>query len=253
MGAILEVCAGCIESVFSAQRGGAFRVELCSGLDEGGMTPSVGFVKEAVAVPNLRKHVLIRPRGGDFLYTAAEKKVMCRDIEYIKGLGVDGVVVGALNADGGIDMDGMRDFMAAAEGIDVTFHRAFDLCANPSFALEQIIDLGCSRVLTSGTAATAEEGVFLLKQLVEQARGRISLMPGCGVNEQNAAKIILETGATEIHASARGLFESKMTFRHGGVGMGKSGVDEYARMATSEEKVKAIVHSLALIDVNARQ
>ena len=244
MKAVLEVCAGCIESVFSAQRGGAYRVELCSGLDEGGITPSVGFVEAAVAVPGLRKHVLIRPRGGDFLYTEAEKRVIRRDIEYIKTLGVDGVVIGALRADGEIDMDAMRDFMKAAEGVDVTFHRAFDLCSDPKKALEQIIDLGCHHILTSGLAATAEAGIPLLKELVEQANGRISIMPGCGVNAQNAAKIIAETGAKEIHASARGELRSLMEFRHDGVGMGKSGVDEYARMATSEEKVRAIVASL---------
>ena len=246
MKADLEVCAGCIESVFAAQRGGAFRVELCSGLDEGGLTPSLGFVEVAVTVPRLRKHVLIRPRGGDFLYTEAEKKVICRDIQYMKDLGVDGVVVGALNADGTIDIEAMRNFMKAASGIDVTFHRAFDLCLNPSVALEQIVDLGCSRVLTSGTASTAEEGIPLLSKLVEQAKGRVSIMPGCGVSALNAAKIIRETGACEIHASARARFQSKMLYRHDGVGMGKSGVDEYARMATSEDCVRAIVDSLAM-------
>ena len=244
MKAVLEVCAGCIESVLVAQKGGAYRVELCSGLDEGGITPSTGFIEAAVAVPNLLKHVLIRPRGGDFLYTEAEKRVIWRDIECIKRLGVDGVVIGALNADGGIDMEAMRDFMKAAEGIDVTFHRAFDLCNDASRALEQIIGLGCSRVLTSGLAATAEAGIPVLKNLIKQAAGRISIMPGCGVNAQNAAKIIADTGAREIHASARGTLLSLMNFRHDGVGMGKSGVDEYARMATSEEKVQAIVESL---------
>lgn len=247
MKAILEVCAGCIESVLAARRGGAFRVELCSGLDEGGITPSAGFIEAAVAVPELRKHVLIRPRGGDFLYTDVEKKVICRDIEYVKNLGVDGVVIGALTADGSIDLPAMRDFMKAAEGIDVTFHRAFDMCNDASRALEQIVDLGCSRILTSGLASTAEEGIPLLKKLVEQAAGRISIMPGCGVNAQNASKIICQTGATEIHASARALQKSMMRFRHEGVEMGKSGVDEYARMVTSEEKVRAIVNNLSQI------
>ena len=244
MKAVLEVCAGCVESVLAAQRGGAYRVELCSGLDEGGITPSVGFIETAVALSNLKKHVLIRPRGGDFLYTETEKRVIWRDIEFIKNLGVDGVVIGALKADGEIDMETMRDFMKAAEGVDVTFHRAFDLCKNPYKALDQIVDLGCSRVLTSGLAATAEEGIPLLKQLIIQADGVLSIMPGCGVNALNAAKIIKETGAKEIHASARGLLSSLMQFRHQGVEMGKSGVDEYARMATSESKVRAIVETL---------
>ena len=240
----LEVCAGCIESVFAAQQGGAYRVELCSGLDEGGITPSVGFVEAALSVPNLKKNVLIRPRGGDFLYTNAEKKVILRDIEFMKSLGVDGVVIGALSADGSIDMEAMRDFMEAASGIDVTFHRAFDLCRNPQEGLEQIIDLGCKRILTSGQAATAEQGIPVLNELVSAANHRISIMPGCGVNAQNAAEIIAKTGAVEIHASARAQLSSLMQFRIGGVGMGKSGVDEYARMATSESKVSDIVSAL---------
>ena len=244
MKAILEVCAGCIESVYAAQKGGAYRVELCSGLDEGGITPSVGYIEEAMAVPNLKKQVLIRPRGGDFLYTEAERKVICRDIEMARRLGVDGVVIGALDADGNIDMSAMRDFMSAAEGLDVTFHRAFDMCSHPLAALEQIISLGCHRILTSGQASTAENGVPFLRKLVELAADRISIMPGCGVNASNAAFIIRETGANEIHASARGTLGSLMRFRHNGVEMGKSGVDEYARMATMEQKVRAIVDSL---------
>ena len=244
MKAVLEVCAGCIESVFAAQRGGAYRVELCSGLDEGGLTPSAGFLESAVAIGGIRKHVLIRPRGGDFLYTKAEQHVICRDIEFAKSLGADGVVIGALDADGHIDMQAMKDFMQAAEGVDVTFHRAFDLCDNPKEALCQIISLGCSRILTSGLSVTAEKGIPVLRELVDLAGDRISIMPGCGVNASNAAKIIHETGAKEIHASARGRLQSAMRFRHEGVEMGKSGVDEYARMATSEEMVKAIVERL---------
>ena len=244
MEAVLEVCAGCIESVYAAQKGGAYRVELCSGLDEGGITPSFGFVEAAVAVTDMKKQVLIRPRGGDFLYTEAEKRVICRDIEFMKTLGVDGVVIGALNEEGNVDMKAMVEFMKAAEGLDVTFHRAFDLCRDPREALEQIISLGCNRILTSGLAPTAVEGIPVLSDLVKLAAGRLSIMPGCGVNALNAVKILKETGAHEIHASARGELRSLMKFRHEGVGMGKSGVDEYARMATSEENVKAIVCQL---------
>ena len=247
MKAVLEVCAGCIESVYAAHKGGAYRVELCSGLDEGGITPSVGFVEAAMSVPGLRKHVLIRPRGGDFLYTEAERRVIWRDIEFMKDLGVDGIVVGALKSDGSIDVEAMHDFMKAAEGVDVTFHRAFDLCNDAQKSLEEIIELGCCRVLTSGLAATAELGIPVLKDLVEQAADRISIMPGCGVNAHNAAEIVMGIGAVEIHASARGELKSLMRFQHEGVGMGKSGVDEYARMVTSEEKVRAIVDALSKI------
>lgn len=246
MKAILEVCTGCIESVYAAQRGGAQRVELCSGLDEGGVTPSLGFIKAAVAVDGIKKHVLIRPRGGDFLYTPAEQDVMVQDILEAKAAGVDGVVIGALNADGHIDMPTMERLMQAAEGVDVTFHRAFDLCCHPQQALEDIIALGCKHLLTSGTAASAEAGIPLLRELIAQSNGRISIMPGCGVGPQNAAKIIQSTGATEIHASSRDVLLSQMRYRHEGVGMGKAGVDEYARMATSEEKVRQIVESIRM-------
>lgn len=244
MSAILEVCTGCIESVWAAQRGGAQRVELCSGLDEGGLTPSMGFIRAAVAVEGIKKHVLIRPRGGDFLYTPAEHEVIVEDILAAKQAGVDGVVIGALTEEGDVDLVAMARYMEAAEGVAVTFHRAFDLCRDPRRALEDIISLGCHHVLTSGTAASAEAGIPLLRELVEQSRGRISIMPGCGVGPQNAAKIVGETGVTEIHASSRDVLPSLMRFRHDGVGMGKAGVDEYARMATSEHKVREIVAQL---------
>lgn len=240
---VLEVCAGCIESVLAAKRGGAYRVELCSGLDEGGITPSLGFLRAALAVEGIKKHILIRPRGGDFLYTQAELDVIVEDIRIAVENGVDGIVVGALNADGGVDMEAMQRFMQAADGCPVTFHRAFDLCASPHQALEDVISLGCRRVLTSGTASTAEAGIPMLAELVKQTEGRISIMPGCGVGPRNASKILRETGAHEIHASSRALQGSLMRFRHEGVGMGKEGVDEYARMVTSEEIVRQIVES----------
>lgn len=244
MNAVLEVCAGCIESVSAARRGGAYRVELCSGLDEGGVTPSAGFVRAALEEPGIYKHVLVRPRGGDFLYTAREQQVICQDIETLRQMGVDGIVVGALTSEGEIDMEAMKQFMMASEGIPVTFHRAFDMCRNPERALEQIIELGCSRLLTSGLSSTAEAGIAKLRSLNEQAAGRMVIMPGCGVNAQNAAKIIAETGVREIHASARLRVESSMTFRNVGVEMGKAGADEYSRMMTSESVVRAIVQQL---------
>ena len=244
---VLEVCTGCIESVLAAKRGGAYRVELCTGLDEGGMTPSVGFVSKALAIGGIKVNVLIRPRGGDFLYTASELDVIMEDIAAAKALGVNGVVIGALTAEGNIDIPAMQRMMEAAEGLEVTFHRAFDLCRDPRKGLEEIIELGCHRVLTSGTAPTAEEGIPLLAELVRQSAGRISIMPGCGVGPKNAARIVSETGAHEIHASSRSLLQSGMKFRHEGVGMGKSDADEYARMVTSEEKVRQIVESIVRV------
>lgn len=258
----LEVCCGSLTSVIHAAEGGAQRIELCSGLDEGGITPSIGLIHAALQVEGLKKHVLIRPRGGDFLYSDAEQDIIVDDIFAARRAGADGVVVGALTADGAVDVEACRRFIDAAQGeyvdfaegdlddayflppMSVTFHRAFDLCRDPQSALETIIDLGFDRILTSGQSATAELGIPSLKSLVEQAGGRISIMPGCGVNAANAAKILDETGAVEIHASARASWPSQMRFRHPGVSMGKPGSDEYATKETDVETVCKIVESI---------
>ena len=169
---------------------------------------------------------------------------MEQDIRTCKELGADGVVIGALTADGDIDTALCSRLIAAASGMSITFHRAFDMCRNPQQALEELIALGCDRVLTSGQATTAETGIPLLKELVEQAAGRISIMPGCGVNSGNAAMILQETGATEIHASARKSVGSGMRFRHSGVSMGNPDSDEYARKETDAQEVRTIVKSI---------
>lgn len=206
---ILEVCAGSIESISAAYKGGANRVELCSALSEDGLTPSVGMIRYAKSLEGLKVHVLIRPRCGDFVYTEDEIKCMEEDIRICRDLDVDGVVIGALTRDSEIDIDTCKRLVEVAysdEGsskMNITFHRAFDVCRNPEDALEQIISLGCNRLLTSGQATSAEKGIPMLSKLVKQADGRIIIMPGAGVNEQNAARILDETGATEIHGSAR--------------------------------------------------
>lgn len=245
MTALLEICAGSYEGALTAARYGAVRVELCSGLDEGGLTPSAGLIRSVCALEGIRKHVLIRPRGGDFLYTPEELRIMEADIRMAHELGADGVVVGALTADGDVDEEAAGRFVEAAGGMSVTFHRAFDLCADPFSALESVIRLGFHRLLTSGRAATAEKGIPLLKQLVERAGSRISVMPGCGVGPGNAAHILRETGAREIHASARERMDSRMRYRLENVTMGKSDSDEYSRLETSAEKVRGIVQALA--------
>lgn len=244
----LEVCAGCIESVKAAAAGGAYRVELCSGLSEGGLTPSLGYLLEAQRVEGLKKNVLIRPRGGDFLYSEAERRVILGDIEAVREAGFDGVVVGMLTADGDVDQLAMRECMAAAGEMEVTFHRAFDLCRDQSRALETIIELGCRRVLTSGGAATAADGVAALRALVEQSADRIIIMPGCGINAENVAAVVTGAGTTEVHASARGWQPSRMQFRHTGVAMGNADADEYAISLTSVEKVRAICEALSRIE-----
>ncbi len=242
--ATLEICAGSVESAIAARDGGAQRIELCAALEIGGVTPSAGLIAEARKVEGLVLNVIIRPRGGDFLYNEYEAACMEQDIRTCKQLGADGVVIGALTADGDIDTALCRRLIAAAKGMSVTFHRAFDMCRDPQKALEELISLGCDRVLTSGQAGTAEAGIPLLKKLVEQASGRISIMPGCGVNNSNAAAILLATGAKEIHASARKSVGSGMRFRHSGVSMGTPGSDEYARKETCKEEVKAIATSI---------
>lgn len=200
---ILEVCVETIESVKAARCGGAQRIELCAALSEGGVTPSHGMIEAARRLGPEKMHVLIRARGGDFVYSNDEVDCMVRDIEMCRALGADGVVLGALTPQGEIDLDACRRMVQAARGMQVTFHRAFDLCNRPLEALEQIIGLGCSRLLTSGQQESAEQGIGLIKQLVDQAARRIIIMPGAGVNENNAARILAATGATEIHGSVR--------------------------------------------------
>lgn len=243
---ILEVCSSDIDSAIAAQKGGASRIELCSALSEGGITPSAGLAAEACTL-GLTVHALIRPRGGDFLYSPAEVRTMVADIKMLTQLGVDGVVIGCLTADGDIDIAACRTLVDAAQGVNVTFHRAFDRCRNPQEALEQIISLGCNRLLTSGQEATAVDGIPLLTQLVKQADGRIIIMPGCGVNAGNAAQILQATGAKEIHASASTLVRSQMRFSRSSVYMGAKDADEDSRKVTDANSVAAIIQSLQSI------
>lgn len=242
--AILEICAGSVASAVAARDGGAQRIELCAALEVGGVTPSAGLIAEARKVEELVLNVIIRPRGGDFLYDDYEVACMEEDIRTCKRMGVDGVVIGALTANGDIDTATCKRLIKAADGMSVTFHRAFDMCRNPQKALEELITLGCHRVLTSGQAPTAEAGIELLSKLVEQANGRIIIMPGCGVNSNNAAKILKATGANEIHASARKSVGSGMIYRNSSVSMGNSDSDEYARKETDVNEVRAIKNNI---------
>ena len=199
-----EICANGVESCLAAQEGGADRVELCAGIPEGGTTPSYGEIKQArQLLTKTRLHVIIRPRGGDFVYSTLEAERMLTDIEVARQLGADGMVFGCLTEEGDVDKALCRRLAEAAEGMAVTFHRAFDCCRNPKQALEDIIALGCDRILTSGQQPTAEAGIPMLRELNEQADGRIILLAGCGVNEDNIARIQRETGIREFHFSAR--------------------------------------------------
>lgn len=202
----LEVCAASMQSVAAAAAGGAHRIELCSALSLDGLTPSMGMIRIVKErFPQLTLHVLIRPREGNFVYNDVELATMQSDIIECRKAGADSVVVGALTSEGDIDLAAMQRLMEAADTMPVTFHRAFDVCRHPEEALEQIIALGCRRILTSGQQPTAEQGIPLLHRLNQQADGRIILMPGGGVNATNAPLILQQTGCTEIHASASAL------------------------------------------------
>lgn len=241
-----EVCANGVESCIAAQKGGASRVELCAGIPEGGTTPSYGDIVLAREVlTETRLHVIIRPRGGDFLYSPLEQRIMLKDIEMAQRLGADGVVFGCLTADGNVDIPLMEQLMETAQGMSVTFHRAFDVCRDPYTALEDIIRLGCDRILTSGQQPTAEQGIPLLKALQKQAAGRITLLAGCGVNEQNIARIARETGIHEFHFSARENVESGMGYRNEAVSMGGTvHIAEYTRPVTTEKRVQETIAKL---------
>lgn len=242
-----EVCANSVESCLAAQAGGADRVELCAGIPEGGTTPSYGDIATArELLMHTRLHVIIRPRGGDFLYTPVEQRIMLKDIENARRLGADGVVFGCLTPEGDIDIALMKQLLEAAQGMSVTFHRAFDVCRQPKQALETLIQLGCHRILTSGAQPTAEQGIPLLKELQAQADGRIILLAGCGVNENNIARIASETGIREFHFSAREQLTSGMQFRNEAVSMGGTVcIDEYSRPVTTAERVRKTIGALA--------
>lgn len=241
-----EVCANSVESCLAAQTGGADRVELCAGIPEGGTTPSYGDIATArELLTHTRLHVIIRPRGGDFLYTPLEQRIMLKDIENARRLGADGVVFGCLTPEGDIDIALMKQLLEAAQGMSVTFHRAFDVCRQPKQALETLIQLGFHRILTSGAQPTAEQGIPLLKELQAQASGRIILLAGCGVNENNIARIASETGIREFHFSAREQLSSGMQFRNEAVSMGGTVcIDEYSRPVTTAERVRKTIGAL---------
>lgn len=199
----LEVCSENVAGVLAAEAAGAHRIELCSALAEGGVTPSLGLFRQARARSRLPLHVLVRPRAGGFCYSDLELAVMLDDIARLKEAGADGLVFGALTRDGALELAQLETLMAAADGLPVTFHRAFDVCWEPFAALEQLIALGVTRLLTSGQQPNALAGAPLLRTLVEQAAGRLVVMAGGGVRPANAARIVRASGVRELHVSAR--------------------------------------------------
>lgn len=212
---LLEVAAVSVTAALAAQQGGADRIELCAALELGGLTPSHGTIALTRERLSLPIHVLIRPRAGDFLYDDDEYAAMQRDIKAARTLGCEGVVIGALDADGNVDVPRCRTLIDAAHGMDITFHRAIDVCRDPSTALEELIALGCNRVLTSGGAAQAAAGAAQIRALIEQAAGRIAIMPGGGITPANMAALAQATGANQFHASAKYQAASDMHFTRG--------------------------------------
>jgi copper homeostasis protein len=202
---ILEICAASLPSALAAQTGGAHRIELCQNLEQGGITPSYGLIKAVREQLQIPVFVLIRPRPGSFVYSADELEIMRADIEICRELRCAGVVLGVLDAAGCVDMGACRSLIKSAGTMEITFHRAFDSCPNKVEALEDIIGLGCQRVLTSGGKNTAEAGQDQLAALVTQAARRISIMPGAGVSAANIRTLANHTGAIEFHTSAKRL------------------------------------------------
>lgn len=243
-GYTVEVCASSAESCIAAELGGADRVELCSALSEGGLTPSAGETACARKAVSIALHVLIRPRPGDFVYSSTELAAMEYDISAARDLGADGVVFGCLTEYGDIDMKAVKRLVKAADGLSVTFHRAFDMAADPFSALDRITDSGCNRILTSGQSPTAEEGISLLGRLVAAAGSRITIMPGCGISESNISRIASLTKAREFHFSAREYRPGRMKVFNPNVHMGAPDGDERGYYATSSRRVENIIQSL---------
>lgn len=213
----LEVIAFNIESCIIAEKNGASRIELCANPNEGGTTPSAGMIAEARKSTSIQLFPIIRPRGGDFLYTDQEFNAMMYDIETCWNLGCDGVVIGMVTKEGNIDIKRCAQLIKNAIDMSVTFHRAFDRVNDPFLALEQIIELGCKRILTSGLKPTVIEGIDMLTQLVAHAGERITIMPGSGVRSNNIIQLAETTGAKAFHSSARKNISSEMDYHNQGM------------------------------------
>lgn len=242
MAITIEVCVDNIESLLTAQQSGADRIELCSALALGGLTANAGFVQKSLDLATVPLYTIIRPRAGDFVYSEQEIDIMVSDIKFMKLLGIQGVVIGALTPEGNIDEPALKRLMSASRDLGVTFHRAFDLCNDPKQALETLINAGCERILTSGQQANAEQGCELIKQLVVQADERISIMPGAGVTPQNADKIVSFTQATELHLSGKTTRKSTMR-PHSSVQMGSDQEADNLISVTCAKTIAAVVQA----------
>jgi copper homeostasis protein len=243
---LIEACVDAIDAALEAERGGAGRLELCGELLQGGVTPSaglIGAVRERVKIPLF---VLIRPRTGDFLYSADERDVMLRDIAMAKSLGADGVVIGALTANGDVDADTIRKLIDAARPMQVTFHRAFDFARDQGAAMNDLLALGVDRVLTSGGATNAMEGAASLKRLVARADGAMTILAGGSITASNVADVVRLSGVHEVHLRAAVRVESAMKHRRRGVTLARpQAPDDYERVVAGADEVSRVVRALS--------
>jgi len=241
----VEVCVDSLESAVAAERGGAKRVELCSSLAEGGVTPSAGLIATARQNLSINLHVIIRPRGGDFCYSPDEFAVMKKDILMAKQLGANGVVFGILDVDGRVDIPRTRDLVQYAMPLATTYHRAFDMSADLGKSLEDVVEAGADRVLTSGGASTAIEGIQVLRGLVEVARGRIVVLACGGIDIENVHSVIEKTGVREIHVSLRTTMPSPMRYRNPNLSMGTLRLNEYERAFVLDTRVEQLLQAVS--------
>lgn len=233
---LLEICIDCVESALAAKQGGADRLEVCGSLTVGGTTPSFGLVEQCVADVELPVMMMIRPHDGGFVYGRDELDTMFTDIEVAKSIGVLGVVFGCLDEQRAIHLEQCKQLVDAAGELETTFHRAFDLVPDPQQAVDELLELGVTRVLTSGQSTSAEAGIPLLRKLVQQAGDRMSILAGAGVNAANASTIAKETGVTEIHASASVIRDDAQA--HGNVSFGDG---RRVTCATRAREIKAAI------------
>ncbi len=238
---IIEIATSDFATTQSAVEGGADRIELCANLAEGGTTPSYGLIKECRQAFGVSFFPIIRPRGGDFLYSKSEYDIMLHDAKMAKEMGCDGIVIGLLNVDGSIDIARTAKLIELAYPMGVTFHRAFDRCVDPFEAMEQLIEMGCERILTSGQQPAAPDGVELIAELNKAADDRIIIMPGSGVRKENIKMLADKTGCKEFHSSLRSKTKSLMQFIHPAF---QNPEESYMNNAVDPEEVKALRKAL---------
>ncbi len=233
---LLEICSFSLESSINAFNGNANRIELCGGFHEGGTTPSVGLIKQVLTAVSIPVYVMIRPRGGDFLYSKTEAKVMLEDIAMISELKPAGFVFGALTDSGDLDIKLMKSLINETGNSPITFHRAIDVCQNPQKIISQLIDLGVENILTSGQKDKAINGKKMISDMVMWSKGQINIMAGSGINIQNAQEI-LECSVNALHFTAKKEYPSKMSFRNKNVNMGGDFIDEFMNYEASVETI----------------